>query len=180
MINYKIESEDSTDALRYIDCKDKNVLDLGCGRWCSREGSWDNLNPAEFSPYFIASKGAKKIIGVDISQNEINIFNDLTKDEPIGKFEFICDKIERADQLTYYIKKYDINYVKSDIEGYEICFLSLSKDDLKNIDTFVLEYHTHNIRDLYIQKFPEWGFEVIANGETWAQGVGVLFAEKIK
>jgi hypothetical protein len=51
-------------------------------------------------------------------------------------------------------------------------------EDLKNINTFVLEYHTNHLRDAFIDKFAEWGFNIVANGEVWVDGIGVLFAEK--
>jgi hypothetical protein len=176
MIEFNIESEDSSDHWRHLDPKGKNFLDLGCGRWCSREGSWDGLLHEEFSPIWIGENGANKVVGVDSSINEINYFNENNTDK--DKFIFIHESINNEDQLKDLIKKYDINAIKCDIEGYEIHFLNFSKEDLKNINVFAVEYHSHDIKNKFTEKLNYWGFNIYAHGKLWIDGLGVLFAKK--
>jgi hypothetical protein len=68
--------------------------------------------------------------------------------------------------------------IKSDIEGYETNFYSFTKEDLSNIKSFAVEYHSHSIKEEFIKKFNEWGFNIVAHGELWVDGLGVLFGEK--
>jgi predicted RNA methylase len=179
MIKWDITTEDSSDSLRHVDCRGKNVLDLGCGRWNDKHGNWDNLDPLEFTPVFFSNRGANRVVGVEMRDGEAEFFRDYFKAEPEGKYVFIQEKIERANQLINLIHEFDINYVKTDIEGYESCFLSLTKEDLAPLDNFVIEYHSNELRESFIQKCKEWGFTITANGETWVNGIGVLFTERI-
>ena len=174
---FKIESEDSSDHWRFLKPEGRVVLDLGCGRWCTREGSWENLVHEEFSPIYLSKMGAKKIIGVDTSKNEIDYFNETTKNES-NKFLFLELEINSPEQLKKLIFDHNIDMIKSDIEGYETNFLSFTKEDLLNIKYFAVEYHSHSIKNSFIEKFREWGFDITANGELWVDGLGVLFAEK--
>lgn len=177
MITYKIESEDSSIHWKYLKPNNRTVLDLGCGRWCSREGSWEGLIHDEFSPIYIANNGAKKVIGVDASKNEIDYFNSTTTDQS-DKFTFIHLSISSPEQLKSLIKEHNIDMIKSDIEGYEINFLSFTKEDLSDIQSFAVEYHSHAIKDMFVNKLEEWGFKIVVHGELWVDGMGVLFAEK--
>jgi len=177
MIEYNIETEDSSIHWKYLKPAGKNVLDLGCGRWCDRNGSWDNLDPAEFSPIWLGAQGARKVVGVDSSVNEINIMNDLTK----GKaevFTFIYQSITSPEQLKHLINLFDINVIKSDIERAETNFFHFTKEDFSKIEAFAVEYHEHYIKDMFLAKLPEWGFNITVHGKLWVDGFGVLFAEK--
>jgi hypothetical protein len=176
IIEYNIESEDSSDHWRYLQPKGKNVLDLGCGRWCSREGSWDNLVYEEFSPIYIGLSGAKKVIGIDASINEIEFFNKRSCNEE--QFTFIHDTISSPEQIKYLINEYNINCIKCDIEGSEIQFFPFTKDDFSHIDMFAVEYHTDAIKDIFYEKLPQWGFNITAHGKMWIGGMGVIFAAK--
>jgi hypothetical protein len=179
MIEFTIESENSSDHWSYIDPAGKNVLDLGCGRWCSREGSWDNLDPNEFSPIWLANKGAKILIGVDASINEIDIFNELTKNNTKTDFVFIHQIISSPEQIKDLLIKYNIDIIKCDIEGAESNFYSFNTDDLKNVTTFAIEYHSEDIKNAFIIKLSEWGFTIVSHGKLWNSGLGVLFAKKL-
>jgi SAM-dependent methyltransferase len=178
MNEFDINTEDSSDHWSPLLVSGKNVLDLGCGRWCSREGSWDNLNPNEFSPIWLANSGAKRVVGVDTSINEINYFNDLTKDRTDTEFTFIHQTINSSEQILDLITKYDINVIKCDIEGAETLFYSFTAADFNNIVSFALEYHNKDIKDNFLTKLPEWGFKVQTHGKLWIGDMGVLFAEK--
>jgi len=175
-IEYNIESEDSCDHWKYLQPKGKNVLDLGCGRWCDRNGSWDNLIYEEFSPIYIGLNGAKKVIGVDASIHEIDFFNERTSDKEL--YTFIHDTIDTPEQIKCLIAQYNINFIKCDIEGAEINFFPFTKDDFSHIDMFAVEYHTDAIRDVFYEKLPQWGFSITAHGKMWVDGMGVIYAKK--
>lgn len=177
MIEFNIESEDSSDHWQHFKPKFKRVLDLGCGRWCTREGSWENLDPYEFSPIYFVKQGAKYLAGIDTSIHEINLMKEMTAPY-MDHFTFIHDTIESPEQIKKYIKDYQINAIKSDIEGAEIHFYSFTKEDFVSIDLFAIEYHSDEIKNTFLKKLPEWGFEVYAIGRLWTDGMGVIFAKK--
>lgn len=177
MLEYNIETEDSSIHWKYLNPQGKNVLDLGCGRWCDRNGNWDNLDASEFSPIWLGANGAQKVVGVDTSVNEINIMNELTRGQA-EKFTFLHMSIDNSQQLKDLIRLFKINVIKSDIERAETNFFSFTKDDFAPIDSFAVEYHEHYIKDMFLAKLPEWGFKVTVHGKLWVDGFGVLFAEK--
>ena len=75
MINYLIESENSTDHWPYFDSTNHNVLDLGCGRW------YTDIKE-ELSPFYFG-KNANLVVGIDsnnffqISSSSSQIFLDI-------------------------------------------------------------------------------------------------------
>jgi hypothetical protein len=176
---WNIEMEDAVNSLKYYNPKGHNVLDLGCGRW----GVTD---PNSFTPIFAMNRGAKSVIGVDIDVREEVFFTQWFKDNnPDFPTKFYTNKINEPNQVRALIKEHDITFIKSDIEEYEIyAFSSFTKEDLKNVDVFVMEYHTLAIKELFIQKFKEWGYTITAHGNTYPHMVstpkiGVLFGEKL-
>ncbi len=173
IFKWDIQREEASDSLRFYNPSGKNVLDLGCGRW---GGVTD---PNEYTPIFAYNKGAKIIVGVDDrAEEKVYYDNYFLENFPKIESHFYHMSIQSPDQVKDLIKKHNINYIKSDIEGYEKLFFDFTKEDLINIDTFVLEYHSWDIKETFINKFKEWGYEIYANGEAWVPGIGVLFAEK--
>lgn len=177
---FNIENEHASDSLRFLNPKDKNFLDLGCGRHCDRDGVW-SLPPSEYTPIFAVDRGAKKVVGVDSRDTEKIFYEEYFK-ENFKEIDcaFYTDLIKDSDQVKNLIKKHEINFIKTDIEGYETLFLTWTKTDFKNISDFVIEYHTNEIKESFLQKINEWGFELYAQGSTWANGIGVLFTKKIE
>jgi hypothetical protein len=174
IFKWNIEKEEASDSLRFYEPNGKNVLDLGCGRWGSVS------DPNEYTPIFAYNRGAKVVVGVDDRSEEKPYYEEyFAKNFPESTSYFYHMSIQTPEQVKDLMKTHDINYIKSDIEGYETVFLSFSKEDLANIDTFVLEYHSFDIKNNFINKFNEWGYEIYANGEAWIPGIGVLFAKKI-
>jgi hypothetical protein len=142
IFKWDIQKEEASDSLRFFEPKDKNVLDLGCGRWGGV------ANPNEYTPIFAYNRGAKVIVGVDDRGSEKPYYEEYFKNNfPDSISHFYHISIQSPDQIKDLIKKHDINYIKSDIEGYETVFLSFTKEDLVNIDTFVLEYHSFDIKN---------------------------------
>lgn len=171
MLDYYIPNEDASVHWKYFNPKGKNVLDLGCGRW-------DASSAEEYSPIWIYNQGAIQVIGIDGDPREIEIMKEITSDKT-DKFTFINDRIGMPDQVKDYIKKFNINAIKSDIEGAERVFIDgFSKEDFYCIDLFSVEYHGAELRDLLIQKIPTWGFTITVHGKLYAPNYGVLFCEK--
>jgi hypothetical protein len=177
---FSIENEHASDSLRFLNPKNKNLLDLGCGRHTDRDGKW-TLPLTEYTPIFSALRGANKIIGVDSRGTEKEYYDEYFK-ENFKDIEthFYTSLIENSDQVKTLINNHDVNYIKTDIEGYETLFLDWTKEDFVNIDDFVIEYHSENIKNSFLSRLDEWGFEIYAQGTTWAHGIGVLFTKKSK
>jgi SAM-dependent methyltransferase len=170
MIDYIIESENSSEHWPHFDVKDKVVLDLGCGRWYTTDF-------AELSPIYFA-KTAKLVVGVDCSGDEINFYKDVTKDNSKYVFESIC--INNVDQVTQLLKDYKVTAFKCDIEGAEEVLLHLTKEDLKDVEEFAIEYHSEALKQAFLSKVEEWGFtiKVKASFARTPEYMGVYFCSK--
>ena len=176
--HFKIEDEHPSDSLRFLHPKDKNFLDLGCGRHTDRNGNW-TLPTSEYTPIFAVDRGAKMVVGVDSRDSEKEYYENYFKDNlPTVENYFYTSLIENSQQVKDLIKKHNIDYIKTDIEGYETLFLDWSKEDFDNITDFVIEYHSDEIKDSFLSKIGYWGFELYAQGVTWGGTIGVLFTKK--
>ena len=145
---WNIHKEEASDSLRFFEPRGKNVLDLGCGRWGGV------LDSNEYTPIFAYKRGAEVIVGVDDRGEEKVYYEDyFARNFPESNAHFYHMSIQTPEQVKHLMQKHDINYIKSDIEGYEVVFLTFSKEDLKNIDTFVLEYHSFDIKNNFINKW---------------------------
>jgi hypothetical protein len=178
--HYFITKEESFDSLKYYNPKNHNILDLGFGRW----GVTD-IN--SFTPIFAMNRGANCVVGVDIAKGEVDYFtNYFNTHYPNTNSKFYHGGINDPNQVRTLIEYHDITFIKSDIERYEVpTFQHFIKEDLTNVDTFIMEYHTLGIRDLFVNKFIEWGYKITAHGETYPKmvnfrGIGALYGEKIK
>ena len=84
MIDYTINSVNSSDHWIHFNIAGKNVLDLGCGRWYTTDFH-------ESSTIFFAKK-ANLVVGVDCSQDEINFYEEKTNQTAaffLDEFPFI-------------------------------------------------------------------------------------------
>ena len=167
MQEFKIESEDPLVHWPNINVTNKNVLDLGCGRW-------DETNQTKMTPLYFLSQGANNLIGIDSSIEEVRYFRSLN----LSNAEFFAENIKDSSLVKLIIKQNDINVIKSDIEGKELLFLDFTVEDVTNISAIYVEYHGHYIKDLLIPKFVSIGFTITKIGHLWIDGFGVLFCEK--
>jgi hypothetical protein len=170
MINYTIKSENSTDHWPYFNVDNHNVLDLGCGRWYTKEVE-------ELSPIYFG-RTASKVIGLDSNLDDINFYKTQTSNDP--KFIFVCECISSADQVRALLKEYSITALKCDIEGGEVALLDLSKEDLENVAQLAIEFHSESLKEAFTSKVVEWGFniDVKANFAGTPDHMGVLFCSK--
>lgn len=126
----------------------KIVLDLGCG--------WINQGHASTPEYFI-SRGASKIVGVDISCGEINKLNEI-----YPTHTFICKGVNNAEDLSTLISEYRPQVIKMDIEGAEVHLKEVPKEVFESVEEFAIEFHNPECKKVVIEKFEELGFEITA------------------
>ena len=167
MQEFNITNEDPIVHWPDINVKNKNVLDLGCGRWDATEQS-------KTTPIYFLDQGAKNVIGIDSSSAEVEYYQSLN----LSNAKFFAESIQNSLLLKKIINENDINVIKSDIEGAEIIFLDFTQDDLKNVSSLYIEYHGHHIKNLLIPKIKNLGFIITKIGHLWIDGYGVLFCEK--
>ena len=168
MNEFIISSESPAIHWPEINVNNKRVLDLGCGRWEATEIE-------ETTPHYFLQQGAELVVGIDSSDEETQYF----RNQKLPNTKFATLKIEHKDTLLQIIKHFNINVIKSDIEGKETLFLYLTKEDMSNIDTLYIEYHGQYIREQLEVKLPELGFNITKIGTLWLDGFGVIFADKI-
>ena len=164
-----IASENSCHHWKPFDVTGCDLLDLGCGRHC--------VNILEETSPIWLGRNANSVLGVDGSQSEINYFNDTNPDTT--KFSFICSFVDSSDKVKELLK--GKTAVKCDIEEHEVHFYPLTKEDMKDVKTIAIEYHTQEIRTKMIEKFIEWGFEIHTEAKfefVNAPQMGVLFGTK--
>lgn len=172
MIEFIINSENSTEHWPYFNTENHNVLDLGCGKWFLYT---DNIE--EYSPIFFG-RNANKVIGVDANKDDIDFYIEKTVDNP--KYVFICQYLTNVDEVRSLLKEYSITALKSDIEGAESMLLDLTKEDLENVKEMAIEFHTQELKDAFASKVIDWGFQIKANAK-FAQSydyTGVVFCSK--
>ncbi len=169
-----ITSEDSSVHWKYLDVKDKIVLDLGCGLW-------EVSDLREASPVYFKNKEAKKIIGVDPNEKDISTLkNYFSEHFPGDGSEFLVKLIATTDDLTELIAKYQIESLKCDIEGFEKVMFSIDKSQIKSIVNISVEYHDRQLFLGLLKTLNNWGFKIINHSLfTYAsQKMGVLTAER--
>jgi hypothetical protein len=170
MIDYTIPSENSSDHWPYFDVDNKNVLDIGCGIWYTKDME-------ETSPIFFA-KTANYVVAIDSNDGDIEKFKEYVKEDK--KFTFKKVIVTDAQQIRDLITEYSINALKCDIEGHERVLLGLTNEDLESVTEMAIEFHTHDLKDSFMKKIPEWGYNIkcVANFAATPDNMGVIFASK--
>lgn len=124
----------------FLDIKDKTVMDLGCGKWMS------DISTAEW----FLNEGAKQVIGIDLSDMNIND----------GRFIMEIQRIQSAEQLYELIDKYKPEIIKCDIEGAESYFNDI-KEISEEVKQFAVEYHNADTKKICEQALERWKFKNI-------------------
>jgi hypothetical protein len=149
----------------YIRVKDRVVLDLGCGFFGKtdqfKKGTmeWEGIklpNMVSTAEYFL-SLGAKKVIGIDSNQEDINW---LTSNVGSERALFFNETITSPQQVIELITKYNIEIVKADIEGYETNLLSINDDVFKLVKEYYIETHTLSIHDNFLKQFEKCNYKI--------------------
>jgi SAM-dependent methyltransferase len=139
-----------------VNVLNKNVLDLGCGVWL-----YENQPQHNNTPKYFLKQGAENVIGVDKSF----CFVDFYKKLKIPNFQLYNKKISSFEDIRFFIKKHNINIIKSDIEGSEIVFLESKLEDYSDIYEVYIEYHSYDIRDSLLDHFKNLNFKSIDIGQ---------------
>lgn len=170
---HSIQSENSEHHWPHLNVEGKILLDLGCGRH-------DTNDIFQSSAIYLGEKGAIKVIAIDGRESEINYFNENTPNP--DKYTFLNMFINTPDDIRNLLKEYNPTVIKCDIEGYETNLYDLTKEELKNVVEFGLEYHSFDILEKITQKLIEWGFTIHTEakfGFVDAPQMGVLFCSKL-
>lgn len=159
----------------YIECNNKIVIDLGCGRWEHveyRDQTWLT------TPEYLIHKGATKVFAFDIDQKEINWFNEnLSSKHPIFP---ICKAISSTGDVREILNNYNPSVVKCDIETHEVGFLNLTDAEFRRIDFYALETHGDDIHAAFLSKFKTLNYDIVAViNLVHANPMKAIFAKKI-
>jgi hypothetical protein len=169
-----IHSEDSSVHWKYLDVSGKTVLDLGCGLWGVNDIK-------ESSPVYFKSKGAKRIVGVDLNTKDIDTFKNYFNENFKGDgSEFLVKMIKGTNDMLDLINNYQIESIKCDIEGFEKVLFNITKEQLKNVGSISVEYHNRALFLNLVNTFNKWGFKII-NHSIFSYGspnLGVITAAK--
>lgn len=170
MIDYTIPSENSSDHWPYFDVDNKNVLDIGCGIWYTKDME-------ETSPIFFA-KTANSVVAIDSNGGDIETFKEYVNGDEKFTFEKVI--VRDAQQIRDLITEHSITALKCDIEGHERVLLGLTNEDLESVTEMAIEFHTHDLKDSFMKKIPEWGYNIkcVANFAATPDNMGVIFASK--
>lgn len=172
MTTKTIESENPIEHWGDIEkIKGRVVLDLGCG-WLSQS--------FESTPQYFINRGAKTLIGVDASCEEIEKLK-ITFPEHI----FICKTILNVKDLAILIEEYKPQLIKMDIEGQEYNIKDITAKEFESVDEIAVEYHNPTCKEVLEIKLTEMGFQIFAtNNFGWyctnIGEMGIIHAKKIK
>lgn len=171
-----INTEKPDDHWRYIDVKDKVVLDIGCGRWEKveyRDQSWPT------TPEYFVLKGASKVYGIDIDNEEINWYKHMFKDD--DRYKFTTLPIQSNETLEKLIVSINPNCIKCDIEGEERHLLNTSKEIFCLVDEYYIETHSDSLFDQLQNLLINYNYKIreIISLEHTNNTCKVIFATKI-
>lgn len=165
----KITSEDPKEHWGFCRIQDRVVLDLGHGIW------EENTKP---TPLFFLEEGAQKVVGVDPSQPSYNWYSQNLK---TSKFIQHNDFIDSPNKLKMYIQYYKPHLIKCDIEGSEIYFNNITKEDMECVKEIAVEYHNLACKIIMNRMAEEWGMEIVDTYQLMdinPDGMGVIHMKK--
>ena len=165
----KITSENPENHWRFLNVKDKRVLDMGCSFWDSsfNEG-W--LSSSE---YFI-SKDAIEVIGFDSAMQDIEKYEKLYGND--DRYNIFFLHMDSEEKMKYVLNQYKPQVIKCDIEGAEIFFDNITEEEIWFVDEIAIEYHNDPTREMCERKIKEWNFknhQIYQLGEYDINRVGV-------
>jgi O-antigen biosynthesis protein len=148
-----INSEHPYEHWSFLDVKDKVVLDMGCSFYDATYNP-DMLSSAE---WFVET-GAINVIGFDANPYEVDKYNVVYKNNPKYKvFKLFVDSTEKIRDLL----QHKPEVIKCDIEGGEIYFKDITKDEMEFVEQIGIEYHDEETKKMCEVKLSEWEFDFI-------------------
>lgn len=148
-----INSEHPYEHWSFLDVKDKTVLDMGCSFYDA------TYNPGMLSSaeWFVQT-GATIVIGFDANSYEVDKYNMVYRNNPKYKvFKLFVDSTEKIKDLL----KYNPEVIKCDIEGGEIYFNDITKEEMECVQQIGIEYHDEATKQMCESKLSEWGFDFV-------------------
>jgi glycosyltransferase involved in cell wall biosynthesis len=148
-----INSEHPHEHWLFLDVKDKVVLDMGCSFYDA------TYNPGMLSSaeWFVQT-GANIVIGFDANSYEVDKYNIVYRNNPKYKiFNLFVDSSEKIKNLL----KYNPEVIKCDIEGGEIYFNDITKEEMDCVQQIGIEYHDEATKQMCESKLSEWGFDFV-------------------
>jgi len=148
-----INSEHPHEHWSFLDVKDKIVLDMGCSFYDA------TYNPGMLSSAeWFVKMGANIVIGIDVNSYEVEKYNVVYKNNPKYKvFKLFVDSSEKIKDLL----KYNPDVIKCDIEGGEIYFNDITKEEMECVHQIGIEYHDEATKQMCESKLSEWGFDFV-------------------
>lgn len=173
---HKLDNENSEEHWKFVNVNNKVVLDLGCGRWNKVEKVEDFWLT---TPEHFISKGASKVIGVDIDPIEIEWFKNKFNDD--SRYIFLLHPINNSDDLKILYNNYKPQCVKFDIETAERALFDLPLELIRSVDEYYIETHGIDLYNAFIMQLPKYGFQIKESIDlTHTNGYcKVIFASKI-
>jgi glycosyltransferase involved in cell wall biosynthesis len=170
-----INSEHPYEHWSFLDVKDKTVLDMGCSFYDA------TYNPGMLSSaeWFVQT-GANIVIGFDANSYEVDKYNVVYRNNPKYKvFKLFVDSSEKIKDLL----KYNPEVIKCDIEGGEIYFNDITKEEMECVQQIGIEYHDEETKKMCEVKLSEWGFDFIEQYSLMyidTNKQGVFYGKKTK
>jgi hypothetical protein len=163
-----ITSENPENHWRFLNPKDKIVMDMGCSFW---DSSWHD-DWYSSSEWFV-NKGASKLIGFDCAEHDIQKYHKLYGND--GVFETFQLCVSEDKHIEDVLKKYKPQVIKCDIEGAEIHFQNVTKEMIEFVDEIAIEYHNGPTKEMCENKIKEWEFnsQLYQLGDNPIESAGV-------
>ena len=148
-----IPTEDPKHHWSFLNVKDKLVLDMGCSFY----EAYYHPGMLSSAEWFIEN-GAVQVIGFDGDPAEVEKYNVVYKNDPRYEvFELWLDSTDHIKKLL----EFKPQIIKCDIEGAEINFMPITKEEMDCVEEIAFEYHDVATREMCEKKLPEWGFDYI-------------------
>jgi len=152
---HKLDNENSAEHWKFINVKNKIVLDLGCGRWNKVERVDDSWLT---TPEHFIFNGATKVIGVDIDHEEISWFKNKYQNDL--RYEFILKSINSENDIKFLYDTYKPNCVKFDIESNEKFLFKMNESDICSIEEYYIETHGQDMYEYFINTLPSFKYHI--------------------
>ena len=171
----KVNNENPIEHWQFVEVENKIVLDLGCGRWEKvekRDKNWLT------TPEYFISKGASKVIAIDIDLAEISWF--LHQNFDPNKYTFLQQNITSNDDIATLIDTYKPNCIKCDIETGERFLLDIDKKKFLSVEQFYIETHGDDLYQQFLNIFNKYNYTIVEQIDlTHTSGYcKVIFAKK--
>lgn len=125
----------------YINVTGQRVLNLGCGNF----GLLNHSQDVDEVGFFLQQQ-PEHMVGVDMNADDIAALTQRYAPAiHAGQLTLLTQKCETVQSLQHLIDTYQINTIKSDIEGFEFLFEWLPTSYVQKIHRWYIEAHGNNL-----------------------------------